>query len=74
MPCYTPPPTTKELNAHGYMSEGQLAAVLCGIFTAIEQEAVDVSECLEDIDWQQVGVSRKLVEAWWIKHKERDAK
>ena len=73
MPCYQAPPTTEEINAYGGMTEGQLQAVLCGIFTAIESESIDVSECLDDIDWSQVGVSRAVVETWWSKHKERDA-
>lgn len=67
MPCYQAPPTTEEMNAHGEMVSGQLEAVLCGMFTAIEGHDVEVSDCLDDIDWEQVGVSRDLVKSWWAK-------
>ncbi len=72
MPCYTPPPTTEMINAHGYMTLGQFEAVLCGIFTAIEGDSTDVSDCLDDLDWSEIGVDRNILEKWWENHKAKD--
>lgn len=73
MPCYTPPPTAEEMNAHGDMTQGQFEAVLCGVFTAIEREGATIDECLGDLDWTEIGVDPDLVQKWWALHKARDA-
>ena len=54
---------------HGLAIE-DFEAVLCGMLTVLEKEERLFS--LDDIDWDEVGVSRKMVEAWWEAHKKED--
>lgn len=71
MPCRDPdwdiPKATKRfgLDIHDF------EAVLCGIFTSLEKYG-EKNILLNDIDWDEVGVSRGMVEAWWEGHKRED--
>lgn len=66
MPCYSPPLTEKELNSAGELSEAQLEAVLCAM---VKVHGID-----DRINWKGCGVPRELVQNWWRKHQEKDAK
>lgn len=71
MPCrdqYDPVPT--KTKRHGLTIE-DFEAVLCGMFTEMEADG-ELGLWLGDIDWAEVGVSRKMVEAWWEAHKKED--
>lgn len=65
MPCYSPPPTEKELNSAGELSEAQLEAVLCAMVSVYGYKRVN---------WQVCGVPEETFLKWWKKHQEKDAK
>ncbi len=67
MPCFTPEPTTAELNEDGYLTNGQLEAVLCGIFTAFDYNII-----ARQLDFPEIGVPQSLVIKWWKKHQAED--
>lgn len=72
MPCRVDDYNTRYVTEtrHG-MTIADFEAVLCGIFTSLEKyDEKNIS--LNDIDWAEVGVSRKIVEAWWEAHKKED--
>ena len=60
----------KATKRHGLAIE-DFEAVLCGIFTLLEADK-RLEIHLTDMDWSEVGVSRKMVEAWWAAHKKED--
>ena len=74
MPCrdggYDAP--TKE--TRNGLTIGQLEAALCGIFTVLEArgDGMNIDPWLSLVDWEEAGVSRKSVEAWWKRHKKED--
>jgi len=47
-------------------------AVLCGILSAMITTD-EVKYWLNEVDWKEVGVSRKRVEKWWKEHQKEDA-
>lgn len=50
-----------------------LESTLCGLFTFLEKNKVPVlNEVLDNLDYKEMGVSRKEVEAWWREHKRED--
>ena len=63
MPCHV---SEAEENAYGLLSKGQLKAVLCGVLS------VTGSVVLDDVDWNEVGVSQDLVRKWWSDHQAED--
>lgn len=48
-------------------------AVLCGILSEIEFSD-ELDHFLGAVNWDEVGVSRKMVQAWWTAHKKEDDK
>ena len=73
MPCYSPDYSESELcqmaNDKGNLYGKQFEAVLCGIFTALDQ---DLNYYFNNVDWNEVGVNELLVESWWENHKKED--
>ena len=63
--------------SHGMTFE-HFEAAMCGILSAVEQWGNDTTEegrvrmLFNQVDWQEAGVPRRLVEIWWHKHKEAD--
>jgi hypothetical protein len=51
-----------------------LEASMCGILTVLEKQFKDgsLSHILNTVDWQEAGVKRKTLEAWWKAHKKKD--
>lgn len=72
MPCRVDDYTTRYVSEtrHG-MTIADFEAVLCGLFTEMEADG-ELFLWLGDIDWAEVGVSRKMVEAWWEAHNRED--
>ena len=60
----------KATKRHGLAIE-DFEAVLCGILSEIEFHD-ELDYFLGAVDWDEVGVSRKMVEAWWTAHKKED--
>lgn len=73
MPCrvedWERPSISKE-KRHG-MTIDDFEAVLCGLFTEIEADG-ELILWLGDINWKEVGVTRRTVEGWWKAHKKED--
>ena len=66
MPCYTPPPTEREQNSWGILSERQLEAILCGIITK------NGIEIIYHLNFNEIGVDQKTMQLWWEKHQKKD--
>lgn len=79
MPCYD------ERNSPSYIYENEvrpleakikkLEAVLCGIFTQRSQpqyNGAGIKVILDQLDYNEMGVSRKWIEDWWRKHQIED--
>lgn len=60
MPCYDS--RDDECNTLNH----KLAAVLCGIIT---KHGLEV---LSELDWKEIGVSKKVVMDWWQQHQKED--
>lgn len=65
MPCYTEPPSVHALNSMGILTAEQFEAVMCGVLAA--HPAI-----LHDLNWQDIGVDKAIVQKWWEKHQQRD--
>ena len=72
MPCRVDDYSTRYVTEtrHG-MTIADFEAVLCGLFTETEADG-ELFLWLGAVDWAEVGVSRKTVEAWWEAHKKED--
>ena len=70
MPCRTDDWDTPKKETRNGLTIGQLEAALCGILTVLEKEERIFS--LDDVDWDEAGVSRKAVDTWWKAHKRED--
>lgn len=72
MPCRVDDYPTRYVSEtrHG-MTIADFEAVLCGILSEIEFSD-ELDHFLGAVDWKEVGVSRKMVEAWWEAHKKED--
>jgi hypothetical protein len=70
MPCRDPDWDIPEVTKSFGMDIHDFEAVLCGMLTVLEKEERMFS--LDDVDWSEVGVSRKMVETWWEGHKRED--
>jgi hypothetical protein len=63
--------------SHGMTFE-HFEAAMCGILGVIEKTGNDttpegrVRMLFNQVDWNEAGVPRRLVEIWWRKHKEDD--
>lgn len=74
MPCYTM--TAADEDRIAEERERLLVrsqAILCGIFTALEKHETVFKKILNEVNWDEVGVTRKDALAWFKKHKARDA-
>lgn len=50
-------------------------ASLCGIFTFLKNQPVKVLEdVLDNLDYEEMGVTRKELEDWWRAHQREDEK
>ena len=57
----------------GNEENGVLKAALCGVLTAINNRGEgEVEALLREVDWEETGVSRLYVDAWWKAHLKRD--
>jgi PAS domain-containing protein len=63
----------REETRHG-MTISDFEAALCGILTAAQQGIlIGRDDALLDlVDWQEAGVTRKKVNAWWRQHQKED--
>jgi len=66
MPCIDDYPVPPAQNANEAKSEAaMLGAVVCGIYRKYP-------EILDNLDWEQIGISRMRLDKWWESHKARD--
>jgi hypothetical protein len=70
MPCRTDDWDTPAKETRNGLTIDQLEAALCGILTVLEKEERIFG--LDDVDWDEAGVSRKAVDTWWKRHKKED--
>jgi len=70
MPCTDGGYDTPAKETRNGLTIDQLEAALCGILTVLEKEERIFS--IDDVDWDEAGVTRKAVEAWWKRHKKED--
>lgn len=70
MPCRTDDWDTPAKETRNGLTIDKLEAALCGILTVLEKEERIFS--LDDVDWDEAGVSRKAVDTWWKRHKKED--
>ena len=70
MPCRTNDWDTPAKETRNGLTIDKLEAALCGILTVLEKEERIFS--LDDVDWDEAGVSRKAVDTWWKRHKKED--
>lgn len=79
MPCYDPGPTPSELIAEAKKAKAvrdehlMLEAALCGIFTLAEKTCI-LQYLMDQLDYDEMGVSKDEVLNWWKKHKKKDEK
>ena len=59
------------VNDKGNLYGKQFEAVLCGIFSILQQDD-ELQNYIYNIDWEEVGVPMELVESWWENHKKED--
>lgn len=72
MPCTNgwDTPETPERNG---LDIDQFEASLCAVFTVLEaMNDTALNQMLDKVDWQEAGVKRGHVEAWWKRHKRQD--
>lgn len=72
MPCYGPTEddirdSERRSGRYGILKRGELEAIVCGLLRTGKV-------ALDDVDWDQAGVSREYAEQWWAEHQAEDAK
>lgn len=70
MPCRTDDWDIPAKETRNGLTIDRLEAALCGILTVLEKEERIFS--LDDVDWDEAGISRKAVDTWWKRHKKED--
>lgn len=66
VPDYLRPRITYELNTMRARRD-KFEAALCATMKVLEAEGL-----IHLPDWQEAGVSRREIEAWWLTHKKQD--
>lgn len=52
----------------------RIAASLCAVLTFAESWPTPIyGIILDNLDYEEAGITREWLEAWWAKHKEEDA-
>ena len=54
-----------------YVEKGTQTSRLCAVFRVLEKEG-KLGALLNEIDWEEAGVSRFSTERWWESHKKED--
>lgn len=73
MPCVDQNTSYNLGDGHNYGSreDETKTATICGLFSLFEK--LDITQkILNDLDYNQMGISRKQVEELWGRHKEKD--
>lgn len=54
-------------------TEPDYEAMLCGVLTFLEAQPVPViDDVLENLDYDEIGVSKHKFKSWWNRHKQLD--
>lgn len=73
MPCRDPGPPMETTPSRSQKRAKFFEAAMCGVFTFLEGNEVPILEdVLENLDYEEMGVTRQEIETWWIKHKRKD--
>jgi hypothetical protein len=70
MPCVTEELPHERASRHRKEVEIP-TGFLCGLLTALEKEDV-LNLWLHEIDWKEVGITKKEAMKWWEYHKKED--
>lgn len=74
MPCTDGGPSPSEEARFERQRADWFKATLCGIFTHLEAQPIEglLNDLLDNLDYEEMGVTREEVQAWWHKHKLAD--
>lgn len=72
MPCRDVWPTD-EIDSSSRQAKW-FEAVVCGIFTQMESQPIEglLDDILDNLDYEEMGVTRGEIEGWWKAHKKAD--
>lgn len=75
MPCFDP--LDSRSSEIIYRDNPEVAAMLCAVLSFMEQDEDFVRNtyllhALDNINWDEAGVTRKRLESWWKQHKLED--
>ena len=69
MPCMDGGPSPREVARTAQREVKWFEALVCGIFTHMNGT---ISDLLDNLDYEEMGITRRDVEAWWAEHKRKD--